>query len=412
MSDKNLTDSYIKHLDIPEKRTEIYDHLVPSLAIRITPTGHKSFVYRYRFNKKVKRFTIGSYPAVKLAKARDDARDLTYQVGSGIDPLAERQKVKEPDIICTFAELSDRYKRRHLITLKKSTRKEYKRIIENELVPILGRYPAKDIVRKQIVDLLDEIAIDRKKPVQSNRIRAVLSSIFSFGIDKAIVEANPVQNIKRKKKKANGEKVEKKRKRIYTHDEIRAIWDSFEQQDEPIQSIYKMLLLCAQRSGETRRMKWQDVDFKKQLWTIPAEQTKANRTTEVPVPEAALKILEKMQPLTGESEFVFQSNRKPGQPLGWLHKATKRIREESDVSDFRVHDLRRTAASYMAELGVQRTILGKVLNHKGLAGDDQVTAIYDRHTYLDEKRKALQRWSFYLEKILEEKEDSKIHKMG
>lgn len=411
MPTENLNDSFIKHFTNPKKRVEIYDDYVSGLALRVTPTGHKSFVFRYRFNKSVKRFTIGSYPAIKLAKARSVAKELTYQVSSGIDPLVEKQKAKEPKQIITFSDLSERYKKRHLPTLRDSTQTEYKRIIKNELVPKLGRYPVEDITRKQIVDLLDVIAIDRGKPVQSNRVRAVLSSMFSFGIDKAIVEANPVQNIKRKKKTDKGEKVEQKRQRIYTVEEIKALWKSFEQQEEPIQSVYKILLICSQRSGETRRMKWQDVDLKNQVWTIPAEQTKANRTHEVPLPETALKVLEALKPLTGKSEYVFQSNRKPGQPIEWLQKATDRIQIDSSVTDFRVHDLRRTAASYMAELGVQRTTLGKVLNHKGLAGDDQVTAIYDRHTYLDEKRKALQKWSYHLQQILEGSE-TKIHKIG
>jgi integrase len=126
----------------------------------------------------------------------------------------------------------------------------------------------------------------------------------------------------------------------------------------------------------------------------------------------ALQIIEQMRLLTGESDYVFNSPKKENTPLAWLTRARVTIQKHSDVSDFRPHDLRRTVATYMAKLAVDRTVLGKILNHKGLAGDTQVTAIYDRHSYMKEKRQAMNRWSSHLQNILTGKTEAKITKIG
>lgn len=412
MGKENLTHHMLAALKV-DKRTEIFDEVVKGLGVRVSPSSSKTFFYRYRINGNLKRFKIGTFPGIGLAAARDEARALKVEVTRGNDPQLVKAKKKAPaPKLTTFTDLCDRFKARHLPTLRKSTRLEYNRIIDKELIPLLGKKPATEVSRKEIVDLLDTIAIDGGKPTLSNRVRAVLSSIFSFGIDKAILDVNPVLYVKRKKK-------ETKRDRVYSLEELKTLWKAFEEQDQPVQSVYKLLLICGQRSGETRRMKWSDVDFNKHIWRIPEEETKANRTHIVPLPEMAIEILNSLKQLSTDSEYVFQSPLLKNQPVKWLQKASDRIKKFKDtennlaqVSDFRVHDLRRSMASYLAELGTNRTVLGKILNHKGLAGDDQVTAIYDRYDYMDEKRKALNIWNDKLKEIIEGNKTFKIHTLG
>lgn len=413
-----LHDTFIRQELLTNTRKELTDEGAKGLCLRVTNKGHKSFVFRYRFGEKVKRYTIGSYPAVGLAKARKLSKELSYKVSNGIDPLIEKQKNREPIKEYSFTELAERYCKRHLPELREKTRIEYLRIINKELIPTFKKYSAKEITRKQIVDLLDGIAIDRNAPVLSNRVRAILSSIFSFGIDKAILDANPVLMIKRRKKTKDGETVEKKRKRVYSPDELKLIWNAFSIQSEPVRSLLFILTLCAQRKGETRSMKWNDIDFKNRVWTIPARQTKAKREQVVPLSEQAFNILIELQKDAGNSEYVFPNRTHDDKPIEWLQKASDRVKKLAvdddkgiNVADFRIHDLRRTGATYMAELGTDRTVLGKVLNHKELSGDNQVTAIYDRHDYLDSKRMALQKWADQLEAILTGKK-AKILKIG
>lgn len=397
-----LTDTFIRNHPRPDKRLEIYDSKIDGLAIRITETGKKSFVFRYYYNGKNKRITIGSYPAVQLSKARDEASDLSYDVRHGTDPLVERAKSRQTPAF--FSELVSDYCKRHLPKLRKRTHDEYLRIINQELLPNFKNIPASELSRGQIIRVLDSIALDRKSPTFANRVRATLSSIYSFGVERAMVEINPVLHIKRIKG-------EVRRDRVYTEDEIRALWRAFEDQSEPIQSLFKMLLICGQRSAETRGMRWSDID--NGLWCIPKDLTKSGRPHYVPLPEMAKKILESLWPLTGKKPYVFASGRTEG-PVQWINKAKDRIRKcEGVPDDFRPHDLRRTAASYMASLGVDRTTLGKVLNHKGMAGDHSVTAVYDRYEYQQEKKQALERWSHYLNQILtKEQGEAKIFKLG
>lgn len=251
---------------------------------------------------------------------------------------------------------------------------------------------------------MDSIAIDRDTPVFSNRVRAVLSSMFSFGIDKAILEINPVLNVKRKRKRKNGEAVERKRKRTYSPEEIRKLWKAFLIQSEPVRSIFMMLLICGQRTGETRRMKWEHINWKDKTWTIPREETKANREHVVPFSDLAEQVLKEMSEFTGNGTYVFPSRVDGSKPIRWLQKAVDRVQEISKVEDFRCHDLRRTMATFMAELGTQPYEIGKVLNHKEQGGDTNVTGIYNRYTYLEEKRRALQQWSDHLKRILDGEE--------
>jgi integrase len=344
-----------------------------------------------------------------LAEAREIAKSLKVDIALGKDPQAEKVAKRNMPKPKTIKDLSEAFKKKHLPNLKESTQIDYERRIDNVIVPAIGPKPLSTITRYEIIEFLEEIADgdgtpDDAAPIQSNRVRAVLSSMYSFGINRGITEHNPVLGIKPLGK-------ENRRKRVYDRNEIKDIWAAFEKEPEPYRSLFKMLLICGQRSGETRQMKW--IYISNNIWTIPAEITKAGRTHHVPLPPMAIDLLSKLKSKNHHSEYVFQSPALEGSyPISWLQKAAGRVKRNSKVEDFRLHDLRRTAASYMAEAGVDRTVLGKLLNHKGLAGDNQVTAVYDRFDYMEEKKRALIRWGSCLENILNENQKSNIIRMN
>jgi len=396
MSNKKLTYTFVSNLKPPEKgkRDEHYDSVVKGLLVRVTHTGHKSFIYRY--GDEGTRYTIGSFSDMTIADARDKARDLKERVRQGYDPQAEKIARRNRPKDLTVKDMAEIFKKKHLPSLKKSTSDDYTRRIDNFIKPPLGRMRINDVKRHHVIEVLEEIAETGSdgtgSPIQSNRVRAIMSSMFNFGINRGIADHNPVQLVKPLGK-------ENKRKRVYTESEIRTIWNVFDELDDPFRSLFKMLLICGQRSGETRLMRWDEIT-EDMTWIIPAEKTKAGREQHLPLPDLALSVLDGIKPLTGASAYVFESPVKRNEPVAWLQKISGNVRKATKINDFRLHDLRRTAASYMAELGVDRTVLGKVLNHKGLAGDDQVTAIYDRHEYIQEKRNALARWNHVLTEIL------------
>jgi integrase len=382
-----LTDPFIKGLKPAVRRKEIYDGKTKGLAIRLSETGRRTFVYRYRYGKSVKRYTIGTYPKMKLAAARKKVGELDDLLRDGIDPLAEKQKNKNRPAPVTVESLSDLFIEKHLPKLKKSTREDYERrikIIKSEV----GSIPAKDLSRSDIISFLEDILEENEAPIQSNRLRAILSSMYSFGVNRGLVDYNPVQQVKPLAS-------EQQRNRVYNDNEIKIIWSRFEMEIEPFRSILKMLLICGQRAGETRLTKWEHIsdDY---LWHIPSENTKANREQNIPLPELGVTVLNELKEITGDKDYVFASPREENEPISWLQNVSKRVRDNCSVDDFRLHDLRRTVASNLARLGYDRTIIGKTLNHKGLAGDSMVTAVYDRYDYIDEKRVALQSWSDHL----------------
>lgn len=405
MPKKKLTDPFIRKHPPTEKQFEVYDTITTGMAIRFAPSGRRVFVYRYWFNKTSKRYTIGKYPEWSLAAAREKARDLQRMVDDGIDPLEEKKKKKHTPPPTTVKDLAEKFIKQHLPNLKKSTRDDYRRRINSEIITTLGQRPVNSVSKLEIIELLEEIAFERGAEIQSNRVRAILSSMYTFGENRGIVFENPFL----KRIPALGK--ESRRDRVYTEDEIKLIWKAFEEQAEPIQSLLKILLICGQRSGETRKMKWSDI--KDYVWIIPAENTKASRTHHLPLPDLAIETLENLHILTGKNEYVFPSPSLEGKHIDWLQKIPGRIRNISGVTDFKIHDLRRTAATYIASLGFDRTIVGKVLNHKGISGDSQVTAVYDRFDYFNEKQKALERWSSHLRQIVTNQiKTATIHKIG
>lgn len=390
MPEVKLTDQLVRSITTAKSREEFNDTYKKGLGLRVTKKGSKSFIYRYRINGKQKRYTIGRYPAISLAQARSISDDLYVQVKQGVDVHKVKVKKRHQNLT-TVVDLAERFKKEHLPGLKKSTADDYERRIDNHIIPGLGHLELKSIERHEIITFLKKIA--SKTPIQSNRVRAVLSSMFSFGINLALCDDNPVRLIKPMGK-------EKSRERVYTESELKEIWKAINKEKQPFRQILKILLYTGQRLGETRNMKWSDIEGN--TWTIPAKDTKAKRQNVVPLASQVMDIINEMRKINGGRTHVFQSTaRKRDMPIQHLQYAARRVAKASQVSDFRIHDLRRTAATFMAISGVERTVLGKILNHKSLAGDSSVTAIYDRHDYLDEKKEALENWGNNLEQIVD-----------
>ena len=390
MPTRKLTDSYIRNYKCPDKRIEIYDSIISGLAVRITKKGTKSFVYRYRYGGKVKRYTFGQYPKIGLSKVRDDAKDLAYKLSKGIDPSME-VKSKVEDSSYTISDLAKYFKKRYLPLKAASTQETYKSRIDSSIVPELGHYPVKSLKRVHIIQLLEKIAFDDGQLINSNRTRAVLSSMLSFAVQKDIINYNPVKRVKEIAK-------EKTRYRTYTDYEIVPIWKAFEIQAEPIRSLLMFLLLNGQRLTETSEMKWSQLNDG--IWTLSKTNTKNALPHLVPLSDLSMEILNDLKDYSDKSEFVFMSPRKKEAPIAYIGQVAGRIRKITGIQDFRFHDLRRTVGTNITRFKFSRVVAGKVLNHRQLSGDSQITAIYDRYSYMDEKKDALQCWADHIKSLV------------
>jgi len=189
-------------------------------------------------------------------------------------------------------------------------------------------------------------------------------------------------------------------------DEIKKLWNWLDEDGSLMAETFRLRLLTAQRRGEVMGMRWPEIDFDENLWTIPGTRTKNGRTHCVPLSPQAMRILERIQKATQESdrksgrtgvEWVFPNPRRTG-AMYECQKAVQRIRESSGL-DFKAHDLRRTTATMMTKLGItNRFIVGKILNH----AEPGVTKVYDVYDYLKEKRAALDAWGKRVAQVVSE----------
>ena len=198
---------------------------------------------------------------------------------------------------------------------------------------------------------------------------------------------------------------ERARDRVYSDDELKALWKAFDTIGV-VGDLFKLQLLTAARPGEVSEMDWNELDLTRAIWTQPSARTKNRKVHIVPLRKPAVRILQALRQRQAElknvakqnSRFVFHNPRNPDLALTWLQKAGERVRAESKVEDFRPHDLRRTCATRLAEMGVPDSVLKMILNHS--LGSD-ITGVYNQYNkYFDVRKQALDAWAKRLHVIV------------
>lgn len=390
-----LTDRTLRSLiATTTHRHDLWDSTLSGFGVRLSPGRHCSFVVRYRVNGRLRRFTIGPFPRVSLADARQKARDALRDAQGGKDLAAEKIEARRAG---TFAELADEYIERH--ASKKRSGREDVRLLKGSphqkktgkkphvaLVTRWGSRKVKEITRRDVRDLIDDVGA--RAPIMANRVLALVRKMFNFGIERDWLEVNPCHMVKRAAP-------ERQRDRVLSNDEIRGLWKALDKEYAVIAAVFRLRLLTAQRGGEVLGANWSEMDLRTGWWTIPAERSKNGLAHRVPLSPQAVKVLKSLRSLTGDSPWVFPSPKKEGASIAHAQKAIERVVARCGV-DFRGHDLRRTAASLMVGAGVPRLVVSKILNHV----ETGVTAVYDRHSYDLEKRAALDFWGKCLDAII------------
>lgn len=407
-SEKSLNDRRIKAYKTGGKLKKLYDRgtgSVPGLRVHVLPSGRKVFYLRYQFNYTTEDLLIGDYPKIGLSEAREKAKEARDEIKKGLNPAEERRRNKNKPDAMTIADLAEAYKAEYLPNKKESTQITYTSRI-NKIVRKFGKVPIDELSGRDIKVWLRSVA--EKHPTSANRLQAILSSMYSHAIepDQGYTTNHPLKGMKKISE-------EKQREPDYSNDDIRSLWKAFEEQAEPLQSLLKMLLLTGQRLGETRRMKWADIDPDRGIWIIPKEETKGGRTHTVPLSKTLIDLLENAHMLTGKSDYVFLSPMKENEPLAHFAGAVQRIRKHEGLESFRIHDLRHIAITGMIELGVDMVHVGKTVAHKGLGKEYVITSRYAHYEYLDEKKIALSKWANHLKAVITgEAETTKFFKIG
>jgi integrase len=401
---KALTTKAIEAAKPGETRREIPDPALSGLYLIVQPSGAKSWALRYRHGGKPRKLTLGKWPLMGLADARAAAADAVGAVEAGSDPSAAKKATKAARLGAQLSErdkiktLFEQYAARHLSKLKSG--ETARRELDRHVVAIWGERDVHDISRRDVVDLLDSIA-DSGRAVTANRLRAYLSGFFNWCVQRDIIEHSPTAGVKNVAR-------EKSRERVLTDTEIRWFWAACNRAGQPWGHLGKMLLLTGQRLGEVVKMT--DREVAGDLWHLSGDRTKNGRAHDVPLTDAALDVLGAVQRIKDDAGYVFTS--RGTSPLIDFYRGRNHIlelmaeiaREERgeavEIPHWTFHDLRRTAATNMARLGIALRVTEAVLNHVSGSGGG-IVGVYQRHDYADEKREALQAWAQFVTGLVE-----------
>jgi integrase len=339
----------------------------------------KSFFVGVRINGKYRRITVGKYDedgraGLTLKAARDRAYDIIKDAQAGIAPeLKKRREARG-----TFGAVAESFMVDY--ASKHRSRREMQRIINHDLAEWHDR-PIAEITRADIKELLRVKA--RTAPIMANRIKALVSKMFTWALKEEIIEASPALSLD----PPGGSEKDRERTRKLSADEIRLVWESFGKLGYPFGPLFKLLLVTGQRRGELGGMKWSEIAD--DGWHLPNERAKSGNGHLVPLSSLAREII---ADLPRRGDYVFRAHRDV--PVKGWH--TAKVRIDAPIPDWRLHDLRRTFATQLRSLGVDRLVVSKLLNH----AEAGVTKIYDRYAADPEKSAAMERWANRLLEII------------
>jgi integrase len=387
---KRLTDFAIKNLKPGPVRREIPDPSCAGLYLIVQPSGHKSFAARFRFQGKPKKLSLGT---ISLAAARKAATAALHEAKEGRDPTVAKHEAKAERRAVeanTFRFITERYMalvcgmRRDAdgkVTFGGNIRTAPRQLrdLERAIFPTLGHRPVVEIKRSEIVALLDNIEMESGS-VSADRALALIRRIMNWYATRADNFAPPVvRGMARTKTK------ERARARILSDAEIATIWNS--EQPGAFPALVRFLLLTGVRRAEAANIRWDEIEGEN--WNLPASRNKTKVALTRPLSAAALAVLEGQR---REYPFVFSKGRKP---ISTFSRDKKAFDEATGTSNWRVHDLRRTARSLLSRAGVNADIGERCLGH-ALPG---IRGTYDRHDYQREMQHAFARLAALVEQI-------------
>ena len=373
----------------------VFDDALPNFGIRLRGGGKKTWIVQYRLGTRQRRLTLGSVLAMDLDEARRAAKHALAKVGLLVDPQAEKEQARAAAEL-TLGRLIDRYMEAKRSRVRAKTYRESKRYLRSHwsnlhkrAVSTLGR-----------ADIAPELArmVKENGPVAADRARAALSGFFSWAMREGQAETNPVIL-------TNRPHVAKPRDRTLTDEEIVEVWNAC--RDDDFGRIVKLLLLTGQREDEVGSMRWSELDLGKATWSLPSPRTKNDRLHIVPLPALVVEII-RSAPRREARDLVF--GRGAGGFSGWsrakkaldariqaarITRATAqrgKAATPDPMPHWVIHDLRRTAATGMGELGVPPHVIEAAVNHiSGTKGG--IAGVYNRAQHLPERRRALDDWA-------------------
>jgi integrase len=420
---KALTAKRIESAPSGPVRKEIPDGLLVGLYLVVQPSGTKSFAVRYRYASQPRKLTLGAFPALSLEVARDLGGKALRAAAEGRDPANEKQAAKnearkaETDAVRSQRDLYENVARefieRHAMKSNRaSTWRETARILGLRPTPgdpslladiggdVMSAWRGRriqEITKRDVIALLDHVN-DRGSPIMANRVLSAVRKLFNWCVSRDVLQGSPCTLI-------SPPAPERSRDRILDDSELRRVWNAAEAEGWPFGPLIKLLILTGQRVSEVGGMRWNEINKDQRLWTLPAERVKNGVRHEVPLSDAAMVIIGTLPHIKTTKGFIFTTRRDAA--VSGFSRAkdsldaaiAAALPEAQPLNHWTFHDLRRTTASGMARLGIQIPVIEKILNHssgtfRGIVG------VYQRHSYSEEKRKALDVWATFVQSVV------------
>ena len=400
MAKKIVTQADLDATGPTDKRQEIADGKISQFYHVIQPTGGRSGAIRYWSGGVPKKLTLDAYWPDRLKDSRREAARAKSLIDSGRDLAAEKRKAREAakpkieEALDLIEVVARTFVARHAkAKTRPRTAFEIQRLLARDVLPAWGKRRLSTISRADIHALLDGI-VDRGAPILANRTLTVLKTLGRFAAERGIVATNPFVD-------ARKPSAEVSRDRVLSDKEVAALLTALDGEHYPYRELITLLLLTGARRSEVAEAKWSEFNLDARTWRLPRERSKNGIERTLPLPDYVIDILRGLHRFAG-SDFVFTrdgSGPVRGFPLAKqrLDKAMSAALGEP-VRPWVLHDLRRSCASGMAEIGISPHVVEAVLGHKSgvIKG---VAAVYNRFSYIPEQRAALEAWARRLREI-------------
>jgi integrase len=386
---KALTTRTVETTKPTAERREIPDGLLPRFYFVVEPTGSKGWCIRYRFQGIPRRHVFGSYPAYNLLQARKAAAEKLRAVAEGRDPALEKREARtgKPGTVAAYV---DDFLAEHCeLKNKPRTKQETKRNLTRHVLPHWRGRALQSITRQDVRTVLKRV-MAAGTPIAANRTFASTRKFFNWCVGEGHIETSPCAGL------ANPAE-ERDRDRVLSDGELRLVMLAATELGGAFGALVRLLTLTGARRDEVARMRWSELNLdgpEGPTWTLPAARTKNGLEHEIALSDAALEILGVL-PRFPDCDFVLSNDGKTAASNFGKNKRRLDALLPADVRPWRLRDLRRTAASGMAKLGVTLPVIERCLNHVSgsFAG---ITGVYQKHDYAPERRHAFQRWGEHI----------------